>query len=138
MFSILFGVFIVLHGLVHLWFFTLSQGLIELKPDMPDVGWTGKSWLFTSILGDATTRGLASGLYIVATIGFVIGGIGIFGQQEWARMVLVASAALSAAVIILFWDGGLQLVVQKGLIGLLISLAILLALLGPWRSAAAF
>jgi hypothetical protein len=43
--------------------------------------------------------------------------------------VVIGSAALSTAVILLFWDGGLQMLVQKGLIGLLINVGILVALL---------
>jgi hypothetical protein len=122
----LVGIFIVLHGLVHLWFVVLSQRLVEFQAEM---GWTGKSWLFSPLPGDAITRSLASVLYVLATIGFVAGGIGIFVQQEWWRPVVVASAAFSAAIIVLFWDGGMQMLVQKGLIGLLINIVILVALL---------
>ena len=43
------SLFIVLHGLVHLWYFTLSQRLVEFKPEM---GWSGRSWIFTNFLGD--------------------------------------------------------------------------------------
>jgi hypothetical protein len=42
---------------------------------------------------------------------------------------VIASAAFSAALILLFWDGGVQMIVEKGLVGLLINLALLVALL---------
>jgi hypothetical protein len=93
------------------------------------MGWTGESWLLSNLLGDAVTRSLASVLYAMATVGFVAGGIGMLMRQEWWRPVAVGSAAVSAAIVILFWDGGLDLIVQKGLIGLLIDAAILIALL---------
>ena len=51
MLRFLFGTFVVLHGLVHLWYFTLSQRLVEFKPEM---GWTGKSWILSNLLGDST------------------------------------------------------------------------------------
>jgi hypothetical protein len=126
MFRIIFGIFIVLHGLVHLWYVTLSQRLVEFQADM---GWTGASWLFSPLLGESGTRLLATVLYGLATLGFVTGGIGIFAQQEWWQPVVLGSAALSAATILLFWDGGLQMIVQKGLLGFLIDAFLLIALL---------
>ena len=122
---ILFGLFVVLHGLVHLWYFTLSQRLVEFKPEM---GWSGRSWLFTNLLGDATTRMLAGVVYLAATIAFVVSGIGLFTGSDWWRPVLVGAAVFSAAIILVLWDGGRQLIVQKGLLGLLIDLGILAAL----------
>jgi len=128
------SLFIVLHGLVHLWYFTLSQRLVEFKPEM---GWSGRSWIFTNFLGDSTTRSLASVLYVLATIAFVVSGIGILLRAEWWRPVLVGSAVFSAAIILLLWDGGLQLLVNKGLVGFTISVMILAALLLlKWPSAA--
>ena len=128
------SLFIVLHGLVHLWYFTLSQRLVEFKPEM---GWSGRSWIFTNFLGDSTTRSLASVLYVLATIAFVVSGIGFLVRAEWWRPVLVGSAVFSAVIILLLWDGGLQLLVNKGLIGFLISAVILIALLLlRWPSAA--
>ncbi len=126
MLRVLIGIFIVLHGLVHLWYFTLSQRLVEFKPDM---GWSGRSWIFTDLLGDSMTRTLAGVLYVVAIIAFVVSGIGIFVRAEWWRPVLVGSAVFSTVIILLLWDGSMQLIVQKGLIGLLIDLGILVALI---------
>ena len=126
MLNSLLGVFIVLHGLVHLWYVTLSQRLVEFQPEM---GWTGESWFFTSLLDDGAARSLASVLYVLAALGFVAGGVGIFAQQAWWRPVIIGSAAFSAAIIILFWDGRIQMPVEKGLLGLLINLALLVALL---------
>jgi hypothetical protein len=89
------------------------------------MGWSGKSWLFTNLIGDTATRTLASILLLLATVGLSAGGIGFLAQQQWARPVLIASAAVSAIVLILFWDGSMIFVVQKGLIGLLIDVAII-------------
>ena len=126
MFRFVIGLFIILHGLVHLWYFTLSRGLVKFQPEM---GWTGRSWIFTSFLGDSTTRWLASVLYILATIGLVISGLGILLRADWWRTALVGSAIFSAVVILLMWDGGRQLIIQKGLIGFLISVVLLIVLL---------
>lgn len=126
MFRFLFGFFIILHGLVHLWYFTLSQRLVEFQPEM---GWTGRSWLLSNFLGDSISRSLASVLYVLATIAFMVSGIGIFTIAEWLPPVLAGSAVFSSAIILLFWDGGSQMLVQKGFVGLLINVVILIAML---------
>jgi len=126
MFRIIFGVFIVLHGLVHLLYFGQSRRLFELQPGMV---WPDGSWAFSRLLGDEATRLLASISYVLTAIGFVAGGTGILVRQNWWRPVIVASAAFSAGIIILFWDGVVQNLDDKGLIGLLINIAILVALL---------
>jgi hypothetical protein len=126
MFRIILGVFIVLHGLVHLLYSGQSQRLFELQPGMV---WPDGSWAFSRLLGDEATRILASISYVLAAIGFMAGGIGILVSQAWWRPVVVASAAFSAVIIILFWDGKVQMLDDKGGIGLLINLAILVALL---------
>jgi hypothetical protein len=132
MFRVLFGIFVVLHGLVHLWYVVLSQRLVEFQADM---GWTGESWIFSPLFGDDTTRWLATVLYGLATLGFVAGGIGVFAHQEWWRPLVIGSAAVSAVAVLLFWDSGLQLLVQKGLIGFLINVAFLVALVAfRWPS----
>ena len=125
MLRILAGIFVILHGLVHLWYVTLSARLVEYKPDM---GWTGESWLPTDLIGDSAARVLASGLYALAAIGFVVGGIGLLARQDWRGAVLAGSAVLSTAIIVLFWDGNTSMLIQKGLIGVLINLGVLLAL----------
>ncbi len=135
MLRFLAGSFIVLHGLVHLWYVTLSLELVAFQPEM---GWSGRSWVFTHLLGDATTRALATGLYGLATIAFVVSGSGIFLRADWWRPVLVGAAIFSSAIILLFWDGSLQLLVLKGLLGLLINVGILIALLLLKWPAAAF
>jgi hypothetical protein len=126
MLGVLIGIFMVLHGLVHLLYFGHSWRLFELQPGMV---WPEGSWAFSKLLGDKATRLLASICCVLAAISFVAGGIGIFSQQEWWRPVVVGSAAFSTAIILLFWDGSTQRLAEKGLIALLINAVILIALL---------
>jgi hypothetical protein len=126
MLNLLIGVFIVLHGLVHLWFVTLSQRLVEFQPEM---GWSGTSWLFSRFLEDSITRWLASGLYALAAVALVISGIGVAIRAEWWQQVLVGSAVFSSIAIVVFWDGHLQQLVEKGLLGLVVNAAFLIAVL---------
>jgi hypothetical protein len=120
------GVFIVLHGLVHLLYFGQSWRLFELQPEMV---WPEGSWAFSKLLEDEATRLLASISCILAAIGFVAGGTGILVRQAWWRPVVVGSAAFSAVIFILFWDGEMQKLDNQGGIALLINIAILVSVL---------
>ncbi len=118
--------FIVLHGLVHLLYFGQSVRLFELQPG---VIWPDGSWAFTKLLGEFNTRTLAGILLVLAAAGLMTGGAGIFFSQSWWRVVVAASAVFSAILFLLLWDGRLQNLPNHGAVGLLIDVAILLAVL---------
>ncbi|MCC6615623.1 MAG: hypothetical protein IT320_19285 [Anaerolineae bacterium] len=124
MLNTILGLFVILHGLVHLLYFALSRKLFELDP--PLVGWPERSWAFSSALGDASTRLLATVLYGAATILFVIGGAGILMQASWWPLVVVIAAVFASAIVLLFWDGQLQRLPDKGFIGIVINVALLI------------
>lgn len=126
MIRIIFGVFIVLHGFVHLLYFGQSARYFELQPGMV---WPDGAWAFSKLLGDGSTRTLASIFLVLAAIGFVAGGGGILAKQAWWRPVVVAVAAFSAVSYLLLWDGAWQNLDNKGAIGILINAAILAAVL---------
>lgn len=126
MFRFLTGIFIILHGLVHLWYFILSQRLVAFQPEM---GWNGTSLLFSNIVPKSTLRSIGSVLYVLAALAFTVGGVGIFVQADWMQPVLIGAAIFSSAIILLFWDGGGEMLVQKGILGFLINLVILAMLL---------
>lgn len=123
--NILSGIFIVLHGMVHFWYVTLSQGWVEFEADM---GWTGQSWLFSGLLNSGVTRTIATITYSAAALLLVVGGVGLMAKADWARPLLLVSAAASGVIIAAFWDGSLKMIVQKGGLGLLINLGIIGAL----------
>ena len=126
MINILFGIFFVLHGLVHMLYFGQSGRYFELQPGMV---WPDGSWAFSRLLGEAGGRNLASVLLVLATIGFVAGGIGIIAKQAWWRPAIIGTAVFSSVIYLLFWDGGFQHLDNKGGVGILINLVILAALL---------
>jgi hypothetical protein len=126
MFRIIFGVFIVLHGLVHLLYLGQSRRVFELQPGMV---WPDGAWAFSGLLGDESTRLLASISLMLAAVGFVAGGAGIFWQQDWWRPVVVGVSIFSFVLYILLWDGGWQNLDDKGGVGLLINVALLTAVL---------
>jgi hypothetical protein len=126
MVRIIVGIFIVLHGLVHLLYFGQSQRLFELQPGLV---WPDGSWAFSKLLGDETTRLLASASCVLAAIGFVAGGAGILARQSWWRLPVVSSAAFFTVMLILLWDGQMQRLSDKGAFGVLIDVTILVVVL---------
>lgn len=121
--GIVVGIFILLHGGVHLLYFGQSWRLFELQPGLL---WPDGSWALSKILGEGATRRLASMACVAAAVGFLAGGIGILLGQAWWRPVAVVSAAFSAAIFLLFWDGKMQKLDRQGGVGLLIDVAIIL------------
>lgn len=132
MLGFILGIFIVVHGLIHLFYVGQSRRLFELQPGMV---WPDGSWAFSKRLGDGTTRKLASTSCVLAAIGFVAGGIGLLTGQTWGSPVVVDSAVFSTIIFILYWDGNWQKWNDKGGVGILINVAILGAVLIPqWSS----
>ena len=126
MLTIVMGILFVLHGLVHLLYVGQSQRLFELRPKMV---WPDGSWVFSKLLGDEFTRLLASISLVLAALGFLVGGVGLAIQQPWWRPVIVGSATFSILLFFLLWDGKLQALDDKGGVGILINLAILVVVL---------
>ncbi len=122
----IFGLFMVLHGLVHLLYLGQSARRFELKPGMV---WPDGSWVFSRLLGDKSTRNLASISCGLTAIGFIVGGAGLLIGQAWWRPLVATSAVFSAVLFILFWNGKVQKLDAQGGVGVLIDLAILLAVL---------
>ena len=126
MWQIVTGIFFVLHGLVHLLYTGQSTKLFQLQPGMT---WPDGSWAFSRLLGDELVRSVAGVSCVLAAMGFVAGGIAIFAAQAWWRPVVIGSAAFSALIYILLWDGQLNALANKGLFAIIINFAVLAAVL---------
>ena len=59
----------------------------------------------------------------------MIGGVAILLSQAWWTPVVIGPAAFSAGIFVLFWDGEMHSLADKGLIVILINIAILVAVL---------
>jgi uncharacterized membrane protein (DUF2068 family) len=128
--TIILGVFLALHGLVHLLYAGQSVRFFELHPNMT---WPDGARLFSRSCGARMTHLLAAVLLALAALGFIDGGLGLSLQQEWWRWPVLGAALFSAAAFLLFWDGRLQALADQGCVGLLINLAIVIVvLLGKW------
>lgn len=123
---IVWGIFMVLHGLVHLLYFGHGLRFFEL----PDLAWPDNSWAFGWLPGVDLARWLTAGANVLAMLGFVAGGAAVLARWSWWQPVIAGSAAFSTAIWILFWDGKLQKLADQGIVAVLINAAILVAVLG--------
>ena len=119
------AIFLILHGLVHLLYFGQSARRFELQPGLT---WPDGSWILSKLLGDNHTRRLASIFCIIAAIGFVLGGVSVLLGQSWWQILVVVSACISSFLYILFWNGKFKHLDSQGGVGLLLDIAILLAI----------
>lgn len=120
--TVVSGIFLILHALVHLLYAGQALRFFELRPGLV---WPDGAWLFARWLGDPGIRWLAVVLLAVTAFGFLVGGLGLLFTQGWWRPITIGAAGLSALAYILFWDGKWRELPDKGGVGLLISLLIL-------------
>ncbi len=121
----LFGIFIILHGFVFLLYAGHSLKLFELKHGMT---WPEDSWTFSRIISNSKIRIIAGVNYIISTLTFVIGGFLFLLQNGSGIHFLIFASIFSTILILLFWDGKRNKLADKGGIGLLINITVLLIL----------
>ena len=130
--KIIITLFLIAHGLVH-------TGLASApNPNDPDAKpgsfftSISRSWLLPQLgLNEAAVKWMGIILVALATLGFVLAGLGVFGvpglSEIW-RTVAVVSAGVSLLLLVLFWHPWL-------IVGVLIDISILIALLwAKWPS----
>jgi hypothetical protein len=120
--SVIFGIFLILHGLVHLLYFGQSLRFFELAPGMV---WPNGSWAFSKLLGERSVQALAGITCILAALIFVAGGAGLILQQSWWRPIVTTGAIFSSLLYLLFWNGRLHRLDNQGGVAILINLVIL-------------
>jgi len=116
------GIFLILHGIVHLLYAGQSGRVFELRPGMT---WPDSSWLFSKLLGDPVTRLVVVVLLALAALGYIVSGFGLFLHQSWWRSATVWIAIFSTTIFLVFWDGKFQTLDEKGGVGILLNLAII-------------
>lgn len=123
MLKTILSIAIVLHGLVHIWYVLLLSKVVKFQPDM---GWTGASWLFPAADESPAIRYTGITMYALVTLLFVTSGISLMTGNSLTSKLLVLSAILSSVLILFFFDGLFNMVVQKGLVGLIFNLMIII------------
>jgi len=122
MFKLAISIFMILHGLVHLLYVGQSQRVFELQSGMV---WPDGSWTFSRIMGDETTRLVASVFLVLAAIGFVVSGAGLYFEQAWWRTAVAGVSVFSSIIYIVMWNGKMQHLDNQGAIGILINIALI-------------
>jgi hypothetical protein len=121
---LIFGVFLIFHGVVHLLYAGDARGIYQLKPGMV---WPEGSWLVSSIFGDAAARFVAMiGMALIAA-GLAVAGTALFFEAPMWRPVALGAAAASVVAYLALWNGQLANLDGQGAIGVLISLGIILS-----------
>jgi hypothetical protein len=122
MLSIVVGIFLLLHGGVHLLYFGHSARYFELEKGLV---WPAGSWALSSFVEEGALRSVANTLLIVATMVFIVAGVSVFIKGDWWQTTVTVAAVFSTLVYLLLWDGSWQNLDGKGLVGILINVAIL-------------
>jgi hypothetical protein len=124
--SITAGIFLLLHGLVHLLYVGHSQRFFELQPGLM---WPEGSWVFSNLLNGDQIRMIASACMSISAIVFILAGAGLFLEQTWWRALFIFAIAFSSLVYFIFWNGKLEQLPDQGLVGVLINLSFLVFIL---------
>jgi hypothetical protein len=126
MLRILFGVFLILHGMVHLLYAGQSWRSFELSSGLT---WPDGAWLFSRMLGDETTRLFATILLVLAALGLAVSGLGLFFRADWWRTVTTISAVFSSVLYFVMWNGKFERLPDQGGVGTLLNIAVLVLVL---------
>lgn len=108
---VIFGIFIILHGLVHLLYFGQSLRYFELQSGMV---WPDDSWLFSGHLEIPVIRTLIAIWCSLVGAGFIISGIGFFLLTGWWCELLMLSALWSVSLFVVSWNGHLYKLDDQG------------------------
>jgi hypothetical protein len=117
---IILAVVIASHGIGHTLFLVPCLGIAKW-------GQTSQSWLLTDLIGDTPTRAIGSVMWSAVTVGFMVAGFGIFGQQSWWRTMVIGSCILSLFTLGLFARGLIQSALNATAFDVIILAALLLA-----------
>ncbi|MBN2238628.1 MAG: hypothetical protein JW712_02550 [Dehalococcoidales bacterium] len=124
--GIITGIFLMLHGLVHLLYFGHSMRFFELSSRM---NWPDGARLFSPVFSNETIRNIAANGCVLAAIGFVTGATGLFTHNDWWQIITVISAGISSVLFLSCWDWKCTALANKGIFAILINSAVLLAVL---------
>jgi hypothetical protein len=126
MLKILLSILIFLHGAVHVWYVLLIGNVVKFSPDM---GWTGKSWLLPGVAVEGFYRVAGMVLYILSALLFIFSSSGLLMNKNWYPLWMLLSAVISSIAVIFFFDGNFEMLVQKGMIGLILNIIIIVTLI---------
>lgn len=99
MLHILFGILLIIHGLVFFMFLIY----VKLPEEEGYLGWSRKSWLLDRFLGEKIVKIVGIVLWLLVMVGFVVSGIIILSKIESWRIIDIIASFISLIAFALFW-----------------------------------
>ena len=124
--NILFGLFLVAHGLVYAMYAAHAMRFFELKAGMT---WPDASWALSGLVGDSAVRWLVATVFLLVAVVFAVSGAGLVFRQSWWAVPAATAAVISTLVILLAWDGRLQGLSEQGLYAVIINVVVIVCAL---------
>ncbi len=100
MLHILFGILLIIHGLVFFMFLIY----VKLPEEEGYFGWSRQSWLLDRYLEDKIVKIVGIVLWILVMVGFVVSGIVILSKNESWRLIDIIASFISLFAFTLFWN----------------------------------
>ena len=115
------GVFLILHGLVHILYGVQALKVWELTPGLK---WPGDSWIFWKIASKKVIEIFASVFCFSASSLFIYSGIFHFATNDFPTKLLWLTCIISTVMFIVFWNGKIRKLDHQGFYGIVINAAI--------------
>ncbi len=100
MWHILFGILLILHGLIFIMFLVY----VKLPEDEGYFGWSRKSWLLDKFLDEKIVKIVGIVLWISVLGGFFGSGVVLLVKHESWRIIDIIASFTSLFAFILFWS----------------------------------
>jgi len=102
--QLFFGLFLIIHGLIHLIFLIYSHD----KKSNEYVGWSGRSWLLDKVIPPNLTTYIGKATWILIVILFVVSGLSVLDllvMNDYLAPLIIISSAIATLAFIIFYDG---------------------------------
>jgi hypothetical protein len=119
------GIFLIFHGMVHAMYVGQALRWFELRPGM---AWPTGAWTLSS-LSDGALRAFAAVTIGMASLGIMLGGVGMLLKWDWADWVAIGGAAFASLIHILLWSGKWSEFGDHGGYGVIINAAAIVTIL---------
>ncbi len=99
MLDILFGILLIIHGLIFIMFLVY----VKLPEGEGYFGWSRKSWVLEKFLGEKIVKIIGFVLWVLVLTGFCVSGILIlFNHASW-RIIDIIVSFVSLFAFVFFW-----------------------------------
>lgn len=127
---VLFGLFLVGHGLVHAIYVGHARRFYEVQPG---VGWPAGSWALSRTLVDPAARWFVAVVCSLVAAAFTVAAIALVLRQPWWAPLAGSAAAVSALALLLAWDGRLHDIAVQGAYAVVLdAVIVVLAVVVSW------